>query len=735
MTRRTLACLGLAAVALAAGPAVARGQTRNWPTESLPAALAAKPVTFPPYEVRSLANGLKVVVVEQHEQPAVSLRLLVAAGTAQDTMPTFGVANMVALLLDQGTATRTARQFADAVDSIGGSASTGAGTDLTFASLVVLKDGFGQGLNLLAEMVRAPAFAQDEFERERDRLRSTLRVDARDPDFLASVVFERLVYGFHSYAFPGTGTPESIARITRRDLQEFHEQYFAPNNCILAVVGDVTTADAFATVEKAFGSWAPRDVVFTMMLQPPPAVRRVVVIDVPDAVQTEIRVGQLGVRRQSNDYTAVDLAVRVLGGEGANRLQRVLRVQRGLAYDASADLNAFRYTGDIAAETETHPLATGEALRVMVDEFSRLQRQKVSARELGEAKAFLAGSFPLGIETPDDIATKILTSLFYGLPVADLDTFRERVSAVTPDDIERVTRTYVHPERLSVVLVGPATAFLGELQRLGFRNVDVVPVADLDVTAADLRRPPGSGFTELAGPAAVTMKPGLSREAWDRAKTVLGRAAAAAGGLDALRSVRTLRATATTVMGTPDGPMRATTRTYVAYPGRMRVDATLPAGDIVQAYVDGSAWLKDRTGVRDAPKRMRDEFAQGLRRDWIALLLAAADDRVMGRQLPDEKGVGGRPLNVVEVWGQGLAPVRVAIDGSTALIAWISYQSEGPGGPVTIKESFGDYRAVNGIQIPYTAVVRRDSVVMLERALTDVQINVAFPPAFFDKIQ
>lgn len=181
--------------------------------------------------------------------------------------------------------------------------------------------------------------------------------------------------------------------------------------------------------------------------------------------------------------------------------------------------------------------------------------------------------------------------------------------------------------------------------------------------------------------------------------------------------------------------MRATTRTYVEYPGRMRVDATLPAGEVVQAYVDGKAWLKDPTGIRDAPTPMRDEFAQGLRRDWIALFLAAADNRVLGRVLPDEKGLGGRPLRVIEFWSTELSPVRVAIDAETRLIAWISYQAGGPGGRVTVRESFDDYRDVAGIRIPFTAVVRRDNAVMLDRTLTDVQINVTFPPAFFQKIQ
>jgi len=728
-TAPALAAVAILAVA-AAGPAAA--QVRNWPSEPVPKPLATSVVSFPPHEVRTLANGLRVVVIEHHEQPLVSLRLLVGAGTARDPVPKLGVANMVASLLDQGTGTRSAQQIADAVDSIGGNISIGAGTDATLAYFTVLRDSLDQGLDLLSDLVRAPAFAPGDLERHREHLRSALRVSYQDPDYLATIVFRRLVYGAHPYGYPATGTPTSIERITRSDLVEYHERYFAPGNCMLAVVGDVPAGEAFAAAEKAFGGWAPRPVVEPIVLGPPAPTRRVVIVDVPDAARTELRVGHLGIRRDARDFMATDLAVRILGGDGASRLQQVLLTRRGLAYGASADLTAHRTTGDIGVTIRTRPELTGAALRVTIDEFFRLQREPVGTRELDAAKAPLAGSFPLSIETPDGIAARVLTSLFYGVPLAQLDTFRDRVQATTPADIQRVTRAHLRPDSLAIVLVGYAPMIADELQRVGIRSGEVVALADFDVTTADFRRPPGPAAS--VAPPVSTLKT-FSREDWEQARSVLDQAAAAAGGLDALRGVKTMRATATTVMQTPGGPMRATTRTFIEYPGRMRVDATLPAGEVVQAYVDGQAWLRDRNGIRDAPQPMRDQFAQGLRRDWIALLLAAADNHLMGRLLPDEKGLAGRPLRVVELWSEQLLPVRVAIDAGTHLIAWISHETADPGGRAAIRESFDDYREVKGLRIPFTAVVRRDNAVMVERTITDLQINVAFPPAFFRKVQ
>ena len=258
--RRTARAAIAAAILVATAPPAA-AQVGNWPSEPVPKPLAAKPVAFPPYEVRTLPNGLRVVVVEHHEQPSVSLRMLIGAGTAQDLAPKLGVANMVASLLDQGTATRSAQQIADAVDTIGGNVTIGAGTDVTFAYITVLGDSVAPGLDLLSDIVRSPAFAQEELDRQRDQLRSALRVNYQDPGYLASTVFDRLVYGFHPYGYPAAGTPASIERITRTDLVEFHERYFAPGNCILAVVGDIAAADAFAAVERAFGGWAAREVL------------------------------------------------------------------------------------------------------------------------------------------------------------------------------------------------------------------------------------------------------------------------------------------------------------------------------------------------------------------------------------------------------------------------------------------------------------------------------------------
>ena len=460
----------------------------NWPSERPPQPLAARDVKFPPYEIRTLPNGMRVLAILHHEQPVITMRLIIGAGAAEDPLGKAGLAGLLGSLLDQGTATRTAQEIADQIDTIGGALGTGSGSDLSFANVVVMKDSFGTGMEMLADVVRNPKFDPEEIDRQKQQAISSLQVSATDPDYVASALIDRLVYGLHPYGLPGSGTPDTLAGISRDDLLAFHKRYFVPNNMILAVVGDTTTNEAFGMVEKVFGGWARGELNMPKPADPPPPTRRVVVVDKPDAVQTEIRIGQLAIQRNHPDYLAWDLAVKILGGEGANRLHRVLRSQRGLTYGASAETQAMKDAGDYVAETDTRTETTGEALRIAVDEFSRLQRNRVYEPELRDAQAFLAGTFPLTIETPNEIATQVLNTLFYDLPLSDISTFRERVQSVTPDDVQRVSQAYIKPDRLSIVLVGNARAFVQQLRAVGFTDFEVIPIEQLDLMSGGLRR-------------------------------------------------------------------------------------------------------------------------------------------------------------------------------------------------------------------------------------------------------
>ncbi len=492
---------------------------------------------------------------------------------------------------------KSAEQIASTIDSIGGAIGAGAGSDITFINAAVMKDSLGLALDLVSDLARHPAFAPEEIDRQRQQIISGLKVSYDDPDYLAGVVFDRLVYGFHPYGKPDSGTPESIAAVTREDLLAFHKRWFGANNAILAIVGDVTPDEAFSGAERAFGSWERVNLPAIKTDEPPPPTRRVVIVDRPDAAQTEIRVGNVSLPRRHPDYLALDIATKILGGEGGNRLHRVLRSERGLTYGASADLNALKDTGDIVAETDTRSEKTAEALRLIVEEIVRLQRQRVQQRELSDAQEYLTGSFPLTVETPSAIALQVLNAVFYGLDLNELQTYRERVNAITVDDIQRVAQLYLHPDKLSIVLVGDASVFAKDLAGVGFDQVERIPIGELDLSAPDLRRhsTPRPGRLEPV----VFRQPARERD--DPARALISRAIEAKGGLDLLRSIQTVRVESVATVQSDGINTDLPRTTTIRYPGSFRIDAKTPAGRLVQVFSAGRYWVQDSKGVHEAP--------------------------------------------------------------------------------------------------------------------------------------
>ena len=730
--------------ALGQGVATAQVPRAAWPAEGPPRPLAARDVKFPPYQIQKLPNGLQIVAVLHHEQPVVSMRMIVRAGSALDPKDKLGVAELVAALLTQGTVDKSAKQLNDEVDFMGGAMGGGAGTDLSFLNMVVMKDSFETGLRMLSDMARRPAFSPEEIERQRQQMLSGLQVSLDDPSFIADAVFERLVYGFHPYGLPQTGTPQTLAAITREDLLAFHRRTFLPNNTIIAVVGDVTAQEAFDGVKKVLGDWEQRELPTDTFTTPPEPTRRVVIVNKLDAVQTEVRAGQLGIKRNHPDYMALNLAIRILGGEGANRLHQNLRTARGLTYGAQADMHTLRESGAIEASTNTRSEATGEVLRIMVDEVWRLQRERVRERELADAKAYITGSFPLTIETPDAIATQVLNVLFYGLPIEELESYRERVNAVTPDDIARVSRDYLRPDRLSIVLVGNAAAFSSQLRGIGFTNVEIVNMPELDLTAADFKARAAGGGLGLPGlglgrpqlryqpHGAVQAGPArASSPSAATAQALLAQVIEAKGGLDTLRGIKSITAETLSEMPSPSGgAVSARTTTHLVYPNRVRVETVLPDATVIQVFDGARAWVRDPKGVHDVPERALQELQGGFKRDTVTVLLAAHEGRVRARLLPDTTDEAGRRYQALELAGDGLDPMVLYVDPVTHLIARQTYVAGGLGRPL-IEEVFRDYKSVDGVQIAFSATVRRGGEKVLQRQVRDIHVNAPVDPVLF----
>lgn len=437
------------------------------------------PITFHMPAVHQLANGLRIVLIERHDVPIVRLYAIVQVGAEADPRDLPGTATMVAGLLPEGTKHRTAYQIAQAVDQAGGSIDTGAGWDQSYANISVLSSQSQLAFDLMSDLLVHPAFSPDEVERIRKQTLSALDVVDRDPGYVADTVLRRMLFAGTDYAHSEDGTRNSVERITRKQLVHFHQRYYVPSRAILAVTGDITETDCIALANRFLGDWKniPGSNLLPGSEPRAPDAREVIVVDKPDAVQTEIRVANLGVPRSSPDYAALAIANQVLGGPAANRLFNVLRTRHGLVYGASSDLDCYSTLGAWVAKTSTRSAETIKATEMVLDEISRMRDRPVEQWEMQNARDYLVGHEALQFESASQVANQVLEMMLYHLPPEYWAQFPQRVRALKPDDVLAATRKYLNPADDVIVLVGNVAAFKDDLNKLG--AVRVIPIADV----------------------------------------------------------------------------------------------------------------------------------------------------------------------------------------------------------------------------------------------------------------
>jgi zinc protease len=460
----------------------------------MPAAATTIRYAFPRAATRILENGVQTFVVSDSEQPLVTVRLvLTGAGSINDPSGKPGVANVTADLLTQGTASRSAQQIAETIDFVGGTLSASADKDGTYVTVSVVKKDFALAMDLLSDILLRPAFRKEELERRRQQALSGLEVQYSDPGYIADVVLQRVVYGQHPYGLPGSGTPDSLRQIGREDLVRFWEAHFEPEQALLAFAGDLAPEAAFAAADKYLGkaAWPKRATRPTAAALPEPARgMRIVCVDKPDANQSQIRIGRLGIPRNHPDYLPLYVTNRIFGGGFNSRLSTEVRQKKGLTYGAYSNFNSHLQTGDFSASTFTRTETTLEAAKLMVDLIAKMSTGELGPKELDFARDYLAGVFPIQSETSEQVAGKILAVAQYNLPADYNDTYPQKVLAVGPAQIREMAGRYFDAANLVLVLVGNVKAFREAFQKeFPKARIDEIPFEKVNLLAQNLRRP------------------------------------------------------------------------------------------------------------------------------------------------------------------------------------------------------------------------------------------------------
>lgn len=416
-------------------------------------------VKLPKANEATLKNGLRVLVLENHRVPLVSMQMVIMSGGLSDPADQRGLASFTASLLREGTAKRSSKEISEQVDTMGATLNAGATVSSITSTVTAsgLLENLDPLLDVFADVVRNPKFPADEVEKFKSRTLAQLQVLRSNPSYLAQERFNRAIYGEHPAALV-TAPAESLKKTTAADLARFHATYYRPNNAMLTIVGDVKLKEILPRIERAFGDWQRAEVPATTVPSTgSQADARIYLIDRPGSVQTVLTLGNLGIQRNDPDYFPLLVMNKVVGGDAAARLFLNLREDHGYTYGAYSSFGSSRYRGTWSANSSVRTEVTEGAMREFMYELKRIRGVAVDSTELENAKRALIGSFALSLEDPNSLLQNIVTQKLYDLPAGYWDSYPQGVAAVTAADVQRVAQKYVDLDHLQIVAVGDAS--------------------------------------------------------------------------------------------------------------------------------------------------------------------------------------------------------------------------------------------------------------------------------------
>jgi len=442
--------------------------------EGMPSVRAPRP------KEATLDNGLRVLMVERYSDVPTFMAQLVFpdSGGLYEPPHRRGVAAFTADMLREGTAGRSGQDIARQLETLGATLEADAPLAASAGTVTVTAPSvnLGQVLDLLADIVRNPAFREQEVARHAARTLAELELKRARPEFVAQEQLQRAIYGHH---LAGDLAPsvEAIGAIRREDLERFHAKHYRPNAAVLVVVGSGALDEALPQVKRAFGDWQRRDVAVPAFApvgrQQASAIR---LVDRPGSVQTVFQIGVLGITRKDPDFFALQAMNEIVGGQSSARLYQNLRARHGYTYGAYSGFSAAHVPGLWQVTTSVRTEVTKPALEEILFELRRIVEQPVSAEELAASRRSLAGKYIFALERPQRVVENIVTQVLYGLPSDYWDTYLNGVTAVTAADIQRIAKRIVDLSTLQIAAVGDGTKIRSVLAGFGtLRGADDAP--------------------------------------------------------------------------------------------------------------------------------------------------------------------------------------------------------------------------------------------------------------------
>lgn len=451
-------------VALISGAALIAQQAPPPPTTQAVVLKGKAPVSNEVLKVKlprptegDLSNGAHLMVLEDHRAPQVTLTISMPGGGGFfDPADMIGLASATASVMREGTTTKTSAQISEQLETMAASVGAGAGLTSVDASMSAssLTENFQATLALAADVLLHPTFAEDEVARYKQRTKTGLLQQRSSPNFLGAELFQRLVYGSHP-ASRISPTAESVDKMTREAMIQWHKAHFVPDHALIAVAGDISLAEAKRALETTLGEWKKTGAAAGSISEPPTMGEgRVSFISRPGSVQTTLMVGTQGISRTDPDYDALMVMNKVLGDGPTGRLFTHLREEKGYTYGASSAVGASRWRGDWLASLDVRTEVTEPAMKDLMAEIARMRDEMIPQKDFDNAKRAMIATFALRLESPAAVLGNFVTARTYQFPLDYWDKYPERVNAVTQAQALAVAKKYLDAKRLHIVAVG-----------------------------------------------------------------------------------------------------------------------------------------------------------------------------------------------------------------------------------------------------------------------------------------
>jgi zinc protease len=432
-----------------------------------PALSPERPVSWPKRTKARLSNGLEVILAESHAIPKFHGQISFRSGNAAVVDRGPGLAEMTATVVRTGTTRRVSRQIEEDLRRIGADLSSSAGADTTGIGFAGLSELAEPLLGLVNELAREAAFPEPEFERERRQKLEEVKLDRTQPGFLASERLRKVLFGAHPYA-TAAPTQAQVAAYKRSDLTQVYREFYTPENALLVMVGDFDTATMLKSIEKAFDGWTGKKPIANAAPQPAqPSGRRVYLVHVPGAVQTQILAGCHAITRKHADWVKLGLTNSLYGGAFNSRLVMNIREDKGYTYSPRSGVNAFRQHGYFSVSAAVRNDVVAASLTEIFYELDKLRSLPVPEPELADARNYLSGIFSMGLATQDGLLTQLATVALNELPDDYLETYREKVRSLTPADLLATARKYFDSANMQIVVVGDRTKIEDQAKLFG----------------------------------------------------------------------------------------------------------------------------------------------------------------------------------------------------------------------------------------------------------------------------